>query len=823
MALRAEITQISSVTGTQTFGQVSISIYDASTNLPTNGDNCTVFWNQNINGAISDESAVISGLSTPIYTGLIFDSASDGFFTHFTITGLEPGTGIPPDPAADDLRIVNIITTPESAIGAADGTITINATSSFPAINYSLDNSTFQSSNIFTGQLSGSGTAYVNDTNGGDISSPYTIELLGNILATDPTVDLGNGNLSRWNAAFNPIWFKYQRQDFEVTSITLDTDTGNILVAINADMTNVKVKSVITTLYGDINSAGDFVYISTSKYGGSYEVLSKTAGTLVLNTPHTVDDTTGFININSLRQSYYIQTVITFVNQLTGKFATITSNNYPFPDGHCNVDLSSFLKSLLVVKDYSSYNLLNYRDLQLSASYTISYAEVWTGNTPVFASITRPYYVLFIARQLQQLGGGNMQEYVPYINGFQPAKWLTDFTRPVYNHLFPFDLGFIFSEYMVGLSPYYIVLLYDINMTLLSDQSVGDSFLLNEDGSFILQQDGGKFIIAEQSLVNYPIVEYVGLNRLLINFTPPSLCWYFSVQLKYDTGGAPAIFNVALTEATSPDFIDGNGQLKINGNDVLDIYSSGSKSFTTAAGSAYSFQAIAPGTSAAANPKIRLTITRTIGAGSTTVIYDNQIPAIAGANMVKTGIAQIDATYTVQITTADTTTPVTLINIADTTPVTVQTYPLTVPQICRIDQNTTDRQVYLRWIGLLGTWEYYTFSYNQTKILEVFNTVTIKNFIVNWETTDTIIDVISKNANEKMTVYGENITFDDILAVRGLKTSPKSQIFIGPVVSGYNWLTINSGDATYTEIETRINAYSLAITFSLPEINLQFQ
>lgn len=823
MTLRAEITQTSYVSGTQTFGQVFISIFDADTNLPANGDGCTVTWNQNINGTVTNESTVIMGLSVSIYTGLIYDSAPGGFFTLFTITSLTPGTGIPPDPAADDLTIVNIITTPESAIGAADGTVTINATSSFPAILYSLDNSTFQSSNVFTGQISGSGTAYVTDANSGAKSSPYTVELLGNILATDPTVDLGNGNLSRWNAAFNPIWFKYQRKDFEVTSVTLDSGTGNILVAVNADMTNVKARSVITTLYGNIDSVGDFVYINTEKYAGSYEVLSKTTGTLVLNTPYTVDDTTGFININSLRPSYYIETIITYIDQLTGKFATITSKNYPFPDGHCNVDLSSFLKSLLIVKDYSGYNILNYRDLQLSASYTINYAEVWTGNTPVFASITRPFYVLFVAMQLQQIGGGNMQEYVPYQQGFQPAKWLTSFLMPVYNHLFPFDLPFIFSEYMVGLSPYYVVILLDINKQPLTDQSVGDSFLLNEDGSFLLQEDGGKFIIASQQLINYPIVERVGLNRLLINFTPPSLCWYFSVQLKYDTGGAPAIFNVALTEATSPNFIDGNGQLKINGNDVLDIYSSGSSSFTTAAGGAYSFEALTNSASAATNPKIRLTITRTIGAGSPTVIYDNQIPAIPGASMVKTGIAQIDATYTVQITTADTTTPVTLINIADTTPVTVQTYPLTVPQICRIDQNTTDRQIYVRWIGLLGSWEYYTFCYNQMKTLEVFNTVTIKDFIVNWEFEDTIVDVISKNANEKLTVYAENVSVDDITALRGLKTSPKAQIFIGPVVSGYNWLTINSGDANYTEIETRINAYSLAVTFALPNLNLQYQ
>ncbi|MDR3551216.1 MAG: hypothetical protein P4L31_07425 [Candidatus Babeliales bacterium] len=698
LSIYAEFKRVNTyLVGTALYGDLQICIYDSVTSLPANGNNCVVNYTINNNGILTTADVTISGLSITVYSGEIYDPiATPAYVVKYFINSIAAGGGIPIDPVADDLAIVNILTTPESAIGANDGTVTINATSSFPAINYSLDGVHFQSSNIFTGQISGAGTAYVTDANGGALSQPYTVGLLGNILVSDPTVDLGNGNLSRWNAVFNNIWFKYQRKDFQITSISLDSGTGNIKVSINGDMTNVKVRTIITSTVPDqptITSPGDFVYINTALYEGSYEVLSSSTGYLILDTPFTSNDTIGFININSLRPAYKVQTIITGVSQLTGKFFTITSNNYPFPDGHTDVDLQNFLQDLLRAKDYSGYNLINYRDMQLSASYTIKYAEVWQGNPGTFASITRPYYVLWAARQLQQIGSGNMQEFVPFLNGFQPAKWVTDFLTPVYNHLFPFDIGFIFSEYMVGLAPFYTIELLDINKNPLASQSILPGFLLNEDGSYILNQDSSKFIIAAPQL-QAGLVEHVGLNRLLINFTPPNLCWYFNLQLFY---------------------------------------------------------------------------TNTPASGS----------------------------------------PV--------------TYPLTQAITCRIDQQTTDRQIYIKWIGLTGCYQYYTFSYNQLKQLEVSNTVTVKNFIVDWQNTDTIADVISKNANEKMTVYAINVSVDDIKAIRGIKTSPQVMIYIGPVVSGYNWQQINTGDASYDEYETFIDEYAVTLTFALPALNIQFK
>ncbi len=671
---------------------MSICIFDSATGLPANGNNCVVSYNQNINGSMSSWTATIPGISYPIWTGLLSDTdPAHPYFTSFAITSFVPG-GPVVNPATDDLALSSIVTTPESAIGASDGTVEIIATTSFPAIQYSLNNVTWQSSPLFSGQPGGVGTGYAKDANGGLVSGPYTVGFIGNVLASDPAVNLGSGNVSRWNAAFNPVWFHFQRKDFEVTSLVLGAN-GNIQIAVNADLSLLTPQTTTTqsTTFGNfttITAPGDKVYLKMANYEGTFEVLEKSGSLLTLDCPYVANDTLGFVNINSIKAYYQVQIKVTYVDPVTGKFVTNLMSFSPNSTGFVQADLAYLLQTLLQAKDQSNYTLVNYRDMQLSASYTIQYAEVWTNALVAWTTMPNPFYVIFSAKQLGDKYGGNLAEYVPFQLGFQPAKWLSDFSMPVYSGHFPFDLGFIFSEYMVGLAPFYNVVLLDINKKPLTDQTVANGFLLNESGTFQLNEDASKFIIASQTLVNQPIVEHVGLNRLLINFDVPDLCWYFKVQIKYT----------------------------------------------------------------------------------------------AGPN----------------------------------------TYNLTQPITCRIDQNTTDRPVYLRWIGLNGSWQYYRFCYNQAVMLDVSEAVNIKRFVVDWQNEDTIEDVISKNAGESMQVFAENVSVDDIKGLQSIKYSPKVQILVnaGPPPT---WQTIVVAGGKFNERETMLDAYSFSIAFALPGKNIQSQ
>jgi len=677
-----------SVSGTQVSGAVLIELRDAATGQLTNGNNITVTYDINLNGTITSGSVTIPGQSRQIYFGILSDSdPSHPFFTKFQITNIGTVPDEPPPVINQcDLELNFIsIDKPESAAGALDAQVTINASSSYLPILYSKDfGATYQSSPTFTGLSAGIHEFRVKDANtlGCNAGGGVTIPLSTNLLIADPSVDLGNGNISRWSAAFNPVVFTYQRKDFEVTSIDNDPLTGKAVININA--------YVLATDSGSI-TLGDLVYLNAGTYKGVYSIISTYSNNSILIDAPYAGSAIGFININRLRPYYKIISNITYQDALTGRQQTIQSTNRPDSVGIVKADISNFLQSLLRAKDTSDFTQPNFRDDNLSASYTIQYAETWdtSHNDPAFVNIANPYYAVYAAKQLGQRYGGNLAAYVPFasINDeAQLAKWTTDFDEPAFSNGYPFDIGFIYSEHLLGLDIYCEITPLDINRNPLPG-GPQDETLLNEDGSWLLNQDDSKLIITGATSSIVPIAEQLGLNRLLINNTFPPEAYYFNIALKYDD------------EHT--------------------------------------------------------------------------------------------------------------------------THIITQTQTIRIDDAVDEQSVYLRWIGLSGSWNYYRFVYNQEISLDVQNATIIKNYVSDWENQDGIEDVINKDAGQKMKVMAEDLSVNDIKGLQSIKYSPKVQMLINK--NPVKWQTIVINTATYSEYETLNGQAPFSITFNMPSINIQTQ
>jgi len=674
--------------GTQINGQVFISLKDADTGLPVNGNNIIVYYKQILGGIETDGlQATIPGQGIAIYSGLLQDS-SVPYYTSFFVTGQSAVPNPSPPVAQCDLAINGIeVLQNESSLGAADGKIKVNATSSYAPIQYSLDNATWQVSPIFTGLESGLQTVYAKDANTIIPScletATVTVPVNKDLLVSDPGVVVG-GNTSRWNAAFNPIVFQYQRKDFEIIKVLISTINGNALVYVNADLTGVNI--------------GDYVYINAGNYKGTYQVQNTAENTIVINTTYN-GNTTGWINIDSLRPYYKVYTKISYNDPISGKPLTALVKSSVDAAGVAKTNIKNFLQSLLQAKDDSQYNLVNYRDMNLSASYRISYAEHWedgttntdgsTGHTDVYFDLPDTYYVTFAARQLGQKYGGNMAEFVPFKT--LAAKWLTDFAEPVYSLAYPFDLSFIYGEDLAGLQLYYKIQLLDINRNVINQGTAITSFLLNEDSSFLLNEDGSKLIIEQQQFSNVPIVEHVGLNRLLIDNAFDPEVYYFKIGIYYDA---------------TPD----------------------------------------------------------------------------------------DDTTAVQV-------------LSD--------------QVVRIDKNCDFNSVYMRWLGLTGSWNYYRFIYNQEHMLDVQNAALITRYVDDWEDGDTIEDVITKAASVKVTVHAEDALKADIEGMKALKAGCKVQICTNQAPA--KWQTVIVNTASFAESETNMDVYPVTITFNMPSLNLQTQ
>jgi hypothetical protein len=269
----------------------------------------------------------------------------------------------------------------------------------------------------------------------------------------------------------------------------------------------------------------------------------------------------------------------------------------------------------------------------------------------------------------------------------QLAKWVTDFAEPAYSNGYPFDIGFIYSENLLGLNIYCELTLLDINRNPLPGDAQAN-FLLNEDGSWLLNQDSSKLIISGQTISTTTLPAQLGLNRLLINGSFPDEARYLTLTLKYDDDSGTA-------------------------------------------------------------------------------------------------------------------------------------HAITQTQTIRIDDAVDERSVYLRWIGLSGSWEYYRFVYNQEVSLDVQNATIIKNFVSDWENQEGIEEVIAKDAGQKMKVMAEDLSVNDIKGLQSIKYSPKVQMLVSK--NPVKWQTIVINTATYSEYETMNGQAPFSITFNMPSINIQTQ
>lgn len=238
-----------------------------------------------------------------------------------------------------------------------------------------------------------------------------------------------------------------------------------------------------------------------------------------------------------------------FITQITsgynGAANVITATHSANLTGYCRADISKYLRTLLQPADELDYTAINYRDANISASYTVQYKEVVNGVEDAnWTSAGNPFYVTYSAMQIGNKTGGNMQPYVTLPDAGQtaPARFLNDFTNPVFYTDMPWDLSFIYSEKVSGLQLRLGGNGIDINGDICG--SLGELMLLNEDGSVLLNNDGSKFLIEKQA----PGVLYnqLGVNRLRITQYIPANSNWLDVFVYYtDAAGN----NIPVTES----------------------------------------------------------------------------------------------------------------------------------------------------------------------------------------------------------------------------------------------------------------------------------
>lgn len=255
---------------------------------------------------------------------------------------------------------------------------------------------------------------------------------------------------SRWTAAHNPVVYKFQRRDREISAVIV---SGAQIRLTLDDATGIEV--------------GDSVYINTAKYKGAGVVETVLDSNIWLS-GFTLNgnDSTGYLNL-TLR-NYRIEIKIYEVgnSRLLGSTACV-----PFTTGEGIKDLHIYLAAYLKLRNTITYTAVNERDVNGSIKFYITYQEIWEGGSNEMQSdANNPIFAVNAARQIGDKYGQNLSEFVVVAPTSRPAKFLTKFKRPVYFEGQPFSVGFIYSE-QTGFSLSKVEQRLDVNKQQVSEQA----------------------------------------------------------------------------------------------------------------------------------------------------------------------------------------------------------------------------------------------------------------------------------------------------------------------------------------------------------------
>lgn len=270
-----------------------------------------------------------------------------------------------------------------------------------------------------------------------------------------PLRDIG-GNSFAWTAGFDPVIYEFSRKDDTFTSMTRN---GNEL----------------TIVRNDITADDTEIFIVSGLYKSRATVTSGAGTNTIIVVPDTFnnysDSINGHYNLLTVRKNYRIEVRIFEVG--SGNLLGIR-NPVPLADGTLNLDLSDFIISFFDHDDGFDYDQINKRSLNKSIKFYITYQEIFDGSSEaVITDVANPIFAVDAAKQMGDINGQNMAEFVPLNDENAPdAKFLTPFDIPKFWPGYPFSIDFVYSEDFPSVALQRIQQDLDINKAPISGQNL---------------------------------------------------------------------------------------------------------------------------------------------------------------------------------------------------------------------------------------------------------------------------------------------------------------------------------------------------------------
>ena len=648
-------------------------------------------------------------------------------------------------------------------------------------------------------------------------------------------VEGSSGVYSKWNAAWHPVIFKFQRKDWTVLSIFENTWTGS--------------ESGIAVSFGSTDltelSVGDVCYLNAGPYVGLFTVsdtfVDNPGGgpslriVLFEDVEYTGDYSDGgFMNVDRLRPDYFLE--ISLMEYSSGSaeeystdYARFRSDKY----GLIKADIQSWIRSLISADNDFSYDVINERMINLGQPFNIRWREFYNGlyrddagtdslgAWSTVLSSTKTYLVNAVKRVGDKYGQ-NMAEYAPFILSTTLGSEL------ITNGNFNSDL----SSWMV--SPPWI-------------WSGGKAKLNNgyDDGSDIFQSiypvsnvgDVYKFSFVASGMIgftagNYFICQIIGLSdgggsASDVSISGPSSAEievaYGTIYIKISENGT---YEVTVRVSGYSEQID--LYYKVSGPDgpfvvYLDDVSVKKVTIEYKAGKfltkfvkpkyfeGYPF-ALFFLNEESLQPTVSLSRRETIDSAETDtplLVGDESSPEALNYGYVNA--MSLDGGYTgsgsVGVSIIDDSTEDELIQ-----EITVE-----------IDEACYDSPVYLCWLNPLGGFDYWLFHTNQDSHDITESRGSFESYIEDLADVNGRAEELGKRVQEEMDLGANQITIQQADGLRHLLRSPKVYRYMGTVDSVPQWQVVRVKTGSFLIRQSFENKADLSLTIILPEPFVQQQ
>lgn len=270
---------------------------------------------------------------------------------------------------------------------------------------------------------------------------------------------------SNWNAAGNPISYKFTRTDSGYTQIN---NAGGFL--------QIQINGVDLTAYYQVTNHV-FIGAPLGVYSMGLITASAFSGG---NTLITLDQTytasipaaSPLVN-NSKRTDYKLYVEVFKASDNTSLTSGVRSTYSPLQTSLVYANISAVVKTFLSA-DWTDPSAVNEVETGTSLKVYIKWQEYYDGALQggVTSDSANPIHAVFSAMQVGSVNGGNMLAYIPddspvgkFLQKFQPS---TDFKKMVMWRSWPFTVSFIFPDVTADAYSRH-ARQYDIAGTLLSD------------------------------------------------------------------------------------------------------------------------------------------------------------------------------------------------------------------------------------------------------------------------------------------------------------------------------------------------------------------